>query len=85
MSTIETRLARIEKEMDAAASERRAHSYTQLVRMAAGKTLEEVGPPEAVLTPGQKSIAQHIKDSVGASCAREAIISKAQGGTSTRS
>ncbi len=84
MSTIETRLARIEKEVGAAASERRAYTYTQLVRMAAGKTLEEVGPPGAVLPPGQKSIAQHIKDSVRAS-AREAIVSKAQGGTSTRS
>jgi hypothetical protein len=68
--SLEQRLDRIEKDLRVGEDEHRAFSYTQLVRAAAhrranpGVSLEAlselVGPPELVLRPGERSIAELV-------------------------
>ena len=63
MARLEARVRRLERATGE--GERRAYSHHQLVLLSYGATLEETGPPEQVLKPGQRSVSELILETAG--------------------
>ena len=69
MPRLEARVRRLERATGE--GERRGYSHHQLVLLSFGATLEETGPPEQVLKPGQRSIAELILEAGGSAAGED--------------
>lgn len=64
MTTIETRIAKVEKALDAEGADRWEYSLEQLLALAQGLAEEEVGPPTRGLKEGQVGLEELLLQAV---------------------